>query len=138
MMSSTCPALYGQRRFSRSTRSISMLNDKVALVTGSSRGIGLATARLLARNGASLILNGRNQENLDSLAASIAGEFSVPVSGIAADVTDPSAVKDLFRRIFGLYGRLDVLVNNAGVLATGVLGMLTAEAVRSHLDVNVV
>ena len=85
------------------------LKGQLAVVTGSSRGIGLAIAQALAREGASLVLVARDRKL--ALAAKQVGGDSVTV---AADVTRPADVRRLFATIRRRYGRLDVLVNNAG------------------------
>lgn len=114
------------------------LEGKVAFVTGSTRGIGLETARTLARHGATVVLNGHaSQETVDQSAADIAREFGTPCFGLLADAADPSAVKSCYAQIFTRFKRLDVLVNNAGVMHEGLLGMIRDTAVRQTLEVNV-
>jgi NAD(P)-dependent dehydrogenase (short-subunit alcohol dehydrogenase family) len=85
---------------------------KIALVTGASRGIGEATARLLAARGAHVIVSSRRQESVDAVAASIV-EAGGRASAIACHVGDEAAVDALFERVGEAHGRLDVLVNNA-------------------------
>jgi 3-oxoacyl-[acyl-carrier protein] reductase len=89
--------------------------DRVALVTGASRGIGAATARRLASDGARVVLAARDRGRLESVTADIArgGGDALPV---VADLTDESAVDDLFDRLDRWVGRLDVLVNNAAAV----------------------
>ncbi|MDR1827337.1 MAG: SDR family oxidoreductase [Methylobacteriaceae bacterium] len=85
---------------------------KIAMVTGGSAGIGLASARALAEQGYTVIITGRNGERLKSALAEMpAGK----VHAIAADVTDPAAVDRLFSEVEQRFGRLDVLFNNAGM-----------------------
>jgi 3-oxoacyl-[acyl-carrier protein] reductase len=91
------------------------LSGKVALVTGGSSGIGLAVARAFARNGMALAVCARGEERLEKAAESL-GEGCLAV---AADVSDPDQVADLFERVTDYFGHLDVLVNNAGVWAGG-------------------
>jgi short-subunit dehydrogenase len=88
------------------------LSGKIALVTGASSGIGRALARQLAAAGASLILTSRRQSVLEEVASEIAPAEAVP---IAADLRDPQAVERLTSGITERFGRLDLLVNNAGV-----------------------
>jgi NAD(P)-dependent dehydrogenase (short-subunit alcohol dehydrogenase family) len=85
---------------------------KIALVTGASRGIGEATARLLAARGAHVIVSSRRQESVDGVASAIAAAGG-KASAIACHVGDEAAVDALFERIGEEHGRLDVLVNNA-------------------------
>ena len=87
------------------------LEGRVALVTGGSRGIGLATAQALARGGARVALLARKAEPLAQAAAEI-GELAL---AIEADVSDPGAVRGAFARVARELGRLDILVNNAAI-----------------------
>ena len=88
------------------------LNGRVALVTGASRGIGEATARLLAEQGAHVIISSRKQEDLDKVAAAITAAGG-KATAIAAHQGESAALKNLMEEITGQFGRLDILVNNA-------------------------
>ena len=88
------------------------LTGRLALVTGSSRGIGWAIAQGLAGAGARVLLHGRNPEALRSRAAELGGDTGT----VAFDVTDATAVLGAFGRIQAEHGRLDILVNNAGII----------------------
>ena len=88
-----------------------MSDPLVVLVTGSSQGIGAATARAFGAAGHKVVLAARNKDKLEAVAASI-GANATPV---ATDVSDPDSVKALFDRIGSVHGRLDVVFNNAGV-----------------------
>ncbi len=88
------------------------LSDRLALVTGSSRGIGWAIAQGLAAAGARVLLHGRDQAALQTRAA----ELGNAAGTLAFDVTDAAAVSTTFARIADEHGRLDILVNNAGVI----------------------
>ncbi|GLR67946.1 putative oxidoreductase [Acidocella aquatica] len=90
-----------------------MLTGKVALITGASAGIGMATARLFAGRGAKVMLSGRNAQAGEALAAELGGEF------LAVDVAAPEAAGRLVEWAVRRHGRLDVLVNNAGILFQG-------------------
>jgi len=87
-------------------------DGKVALITGASRGIGEATARLLAARGAHVIVSSRRQESVDEVATSIEAAGG-RASAIACHVGDPEALEATFEKIASDCGRLDVLVNNA-------------------------
>ncbi|KJK00377.1 sugar dehydrogenase [Pseudomonas sp. 21] len=90
--------------------------DKVMLITGASRGIGAATALLAAERGYAVAINYRRErEAAEALVAQITGAGG-KARAFAADVADESDVLDLFREVDEAFGRLDVLVNNAGIL----------------------
>ena len=86
------------------------LSGKVALVTGGSRGIGFATAKILSENGATVIITAKDQERLDKAVEKIPNS-----SGIAADIRKSSEVKNVVSKIVEKFGKLDILVNNAGM-----------------------
>ena len=87
---------------------------RVAIVTGGSTGIGLATARQFAQLGAKLAIASRNAENLAATAAQITAETGVECLAVPTDVRDEAAVIALVERAMAAFGRIDVLVNNAG------------------------
>lgn len=89
------------------------LDGKVALVTGASSGIGVALARGLARAGANVVVTARRQELVDRTAAMVRG-YGVRASAWTCDLTDEAAFEGLFQRLIAEYGRLDIMVNNAG------------------------
>ena len=93
----------------------SMLEGKVAMVTGASQGLGRALALAYAREGAMLVINSRNYESIRDVVEEIRG-LGVEVLGIGADVTSSSDVEDLVDVAVEHYDRIDVLVNNAGLL----------------------
>jgi NAD(P)-dependent dehydrogenase (short-subunit alcohol dehydrogenase family) len=105
---------------------------KVAVVTGGSRGIGLATARAFAERGAHVVMLARGEERLRKEAAAI-GERALPLT---TDITDPDAVRRTFAEIDTRFGRVDVLVNNAGVARIRHLEETSDEEVRLQVDTN--
>lgn len=108
--------------------------SQIALVTGAGRGIGRITAITLAKNGWTVVLVGRGQSAIDAVAIE-AGNGSIAIS---CDVSNPEAVKSLFAQIKSKFGRLDLLFNNAGVIAPGVaLEDITVEDWRNVVDVNI-
>jgi len=88
------------------------LEGKVALITGASKGIGEAIARLFAACGATVVINSRKQEELDKVAESIQTEGGKCI-GIAANAGDIEACKILVEKVISMYGGIDILVNNA-------------------------
>jgi 3-hydroxybutyrate dehydrogenase len=100
----------------RTDPSQSSLAGKVALVTGSTSGIGLGIARALAGAGAAIVLNGLDLQNeARSLRSGIEADFGVPAIYSAADMSDAAAVEEMVEVALGRFGRVDVLVNNAGI-----------------------
>ncbi len=104
-----------------------LLQGKLVLITGAGRGIGLAIARRFAAEGAELWLGGRDEPTMSQLAAELSTKFSVPCQSLCFDVAEPQAVKHAFQQLFAQTRRLDVLVNNAGVLDEALLGMINQE-----------
>ncbi len=115
-----------------------MLQGKLALVTGATRGIGWATARSMAGWGASVIVAGRSQERVDARVVELNTAGGPTCHGLVLDVGEPASVKSAFQRIFKEHGRLDVLVNNAGVLEDALLGMISDEVMQRSFAVNAV
>lgn len=116
-----------------------ILKDKVAFITGSTRGIGWATAREFARHGATVILNHRSSATLlEERSRELEAEFHGTVMGFVADVTESPAVKNCYLEIFRRCKRLDILVNNAGILKDGLLGMISDETMREVIDTNLI
>lgn len=114
------------------------LDGKVALITGASRGIGVAIARGLAAHGASVILASRHQADLDLVAESINGDGVGRAVAIACHTGSTEAIQRLFDRVRSDFGRLDVLVNNAATNPEfGPAITTTEEALHKTLEVNV-
>ncbi|WP_206784046.1 SDR family NAD(P)-dependent oxidoreductase [Amycolatopsis sp. MtRt-6] len=107
------------------------LSGRVALVTGGTRGIGLATARALVEAGATVVLTGRDEARAKEAAA------SVGASGLALDVTDAKAVSSLVRGVAKEHGKLDIVVANAGIMEDALLGMIKEDLVDTTLSTNV-
>jgi 3-hydroxybutyrate dehydrogenase len=92
------------------------LKDRVALVTGSTSGIGLGIARALAGAGAAIVLNGFGKpEEITAAQDSISKDFGVSVAYSGADMSKPDSIAEMIGMTLGKFGRLDVLVNNAGI-----------------------
>ncbi|HXE79819.1 MAG TPA: SDR family oxidoreductase [Vicinamibacterales bacterium] len=114
------------------------LHSKVAIVTGGSRGIGLAVAQQMLAAGASVAISGLNQQNLDeasrTLARSVGGEGRV--LSLRADVRDPADAERLVTRTVERFGGLDVLVNNAGIGLFAPVADMSVEDWRRVIDTN--
>jgi 3-oxoacyl-[acyl-carrier protein] reductase len=113
-----------------------LLEGRVALVTGASRGIGAGIARAFAAQGATLVLTARS-EAVDVLAAELSTPEH-PARALRGDVADPAFARDLIAAVRKEHGKIDVLVNNAGILRQGLVGMTSVDDVRQMLEVNVV
>ncbi|TCN53384.1 gluconate 5-dehydrogenase/3-oxoacyl-[acyl-carrier protein] reductase/2-deoxy-D-gluconate 3-dehydrogenase [Rhodococcus sp. SMB37] len=90
------------------------LEDKVAVVTGGGRGLGLAMARGLGQAGAKVVIAGRSKETLDDAAATMAAE-GVEVLAVPTDVSDFAAIERMFDVVIGWAGKIDIAINNAGI-----------------------
>jgi len=114
------------------------LSSKVAVVTGSSRGIGLAIAEKLAANGASLVLCGHKEgPAIDAAAESIASKYNCEVAKCIGDIGLPDTAQQIAKTAFSKFKRLDILVNNAGILRDGLVGMIADEDIDATLSTNV-
>lgn len=113
-----------------------MLKNKVVLVTGASRGIGQATAIVLAKAGAQVVIHGRSEESIAKTKAAVSEIGSAPFI-VIYDVTDEAAIKQATIEIKKQFGRLDGLVNNAGVMHEGLLGMVKTDVMQNMLNINV-
>ena len=114
-----------------------LLENKVCLVTGCSRGIGHSIAGRFADEGAIVYANARVEGCIDDYCADLTNKTSGTVIPIYFDVTDVSAAKKSFSRINKEQHRLDVLVNNAGVMEDALLGMIRDEVMEDTFEVNV-
>jgi NAD(P)-dependent dehydrogenase (short-subunit alcohol dehydrogenase family) len=102
------------RHISSNTLSSRRLKGKVALVTGATRGIGLAIARALAAEGCDLVLTGRDETALEQIGREL-GSQKTRIVVHRCDVRDPDSVDALFQSVRGQFKRLDILINNAGI-----------------------
>jgi NAD(P)-dependent dehydrogenase (short-subunit alcohol dehydrogenase family) len=113
------------------------LEGKVAVVTGGNAGIGEAIAKRFADEGASIVITGRRQQEVDRVASVIRLNKS-KVLGVAGSVTDEAHVQDVVRRTLDSFGRIDVLVNNAGIGEFGKRLHETDDATWGKvLDINI-
>ena len=107
------------------------IEGSTILITGGSRGIGAATARLLASHGAHVALTARNLEEAEAVASEIVG------LAIQADVSQQADVTKTYETFFRHYNRLDGLINNAGTVARGAIGEVSMEAMEAVYRTNV-
>jgi 3-oxoacyl-[acyl-carrier protein] reductase len=113
------------------------LEGKVAVVTGASKGIGASIAKHLADEGASVVVNyASSKRGADRVVAEITGKGGRPVA-VQADMSKPADIKHLFAEVKKAFGRLNVLVNNAGIYEFAPLGEVTPEHFHKQFDLNV-
>jgi NAD(P)-dependent dehydrogenase (short-subunit alcohol dehydrogenase family) len=144
--SDTCSFLYNgglgsDRRRPALEHPMMEFEDRVALVTGSARGIGKAVAQILFDDGATVIVADLLQGDVDAACREIAGATDADaagerIAGFTCDVADPDSVWALFRSIKGRFGRLDILVNNAGITRDGLFARMSLEQWKKVIDVN--
>jgi short-subunit dehydrogenase len=108
------------------------ITGKVVLVTGASEGIGAATARLLAARGAKVALAARSLDKLNELSGELAGSFTVQV-----DMTQPESITAMVDAVVDHYGRIDVLVNNAGRALRAPIADVKIADFQDIVDLNV-
>jgi NADP-dependent 3-hydroxy acid dehydrogenase YdfG len=111
------------------------INGKVVAITGASSGIGEAAARLLAERGAAVVLGARRTERLDKITREIRDQGGRAVAR-ATDVTRPEDLQRLTAVAVGEFGRLDVLVSNAGIAKLGLMAGLDVDGWQAMIDVN--
>jgi 3-oxoacyl-[acyl-carrier protein] reductase len=113
-------------------------SGRTAIITGASQGLGQATAALLHRAGANVVVNyyddphGANRANAERLVARLASR----AIAVAADVRDPAAVRAMFERVAADFGSIDIVVNNAGILRDRTIAKMTQAEWRDVIDTN--
>jgi sorbitol-6-phosphate 2-dehydrogenase len=113
-----------------------VLEGKIAIVTGGAQGLGAAICRRLADEGAHVVIGDLNLAGAQSTAAVIETETGQRVIAVEVDVTDEAQVEALVQRAIDEFGRLDILVSNAGILIAEAVDEFPAERWRQVLDVN--
>ncbi len=113
------------------------LSGRVALVTGGSKGLGEAMAAGLASAGADLVLTSRDADEVEAAAKKIAGEFGRRVIGVAADVTKVEDVDRVVARTIAEFGKIDILINNAGINIRGPIEELSLDQFEQVMATNV-
>jgi NAD(P)-dependent dehydrogenase (short-subunit alcohol dehydrogenase family) len=108
------------------------LAGKIAVVTGGTSGSGKAIVKRFAAEGATMFVLARGSDRLRQLAEDVEGD----ITGIPTDVADPRAVDAAFERIHDIHGKLDILINNAGVYRPSPIELLSNEDIQAHVGTN--
>ncbi len=113
------------------------LQDKVAIITGGNSGVGAATAALFAREGAKVVISARREAQLEEVAAKIREEGG-EVMPVVSDISKADDAKALVAAVLEKYGKIDILINNAGVLDTGLkaIDKVTDDDMNRVIDIN--
>ncbi|UYZ23139.1 3-oxoacyl-ACP reductase FabG [Mesobacillus jeotgali] len=111
------------------------LKDKVAIITGAANGIGLAAAKTFAREGARVAMADFDEATGSQRAADLSGE-GYDAAFFQVNVADRSSVETLVQNVLGHFGKIDILINNAGITRDGMLHKLAAEDFQKVVDVN--
>jgi 3-oxoacyl-[acyl-carrier protein] reductase len=114
------------------------LNEHVVLITGSTQGIGWETAKCFAAEGAIVIVNGYKHPKLvQERSQELNNSYQTESMPLIADFSDPQAIQAAYQTIYQQYKRLDIVVNNAGIMQSALLGMIDPEMVSTSLNLNV-
>jgi rhamnose utilization protein RhaD (predicted bifunctional aldolase and dehydrogenase)/NAD(P)-dependent dehydrogenase (short-subunit alcohol dehydrogenase family) len=113
-----------------------ILQGKVVYITGAASGIGLATAKLFAEQGANLFLADRTADNLSEAVEAIRKKYKVGVASQVLDVTDESAVRQSFEKMVQTFGGIDILISNAGNAVQGAIGEVGMQELRASFELN--
>jgi NADP-dependent 3-hydroxy acid dehydrogenase YdfG len=114
----------------------SNITDKVVVITGASSGIGESTANLLAEQGAKVVLGARRLDRIDAVVKEISAAGGKAI-GFATDVTKRAEVEALIQRAVDNFGRVDVIVNNAGIMPIAPIEALKVDEWDRQIDVNI-
>jgi 3-oxoacyl-[acyl-carrier protein] reductase len=113
-----------------------MLKDKIALITGATRGIGKAIVETYAQNRATIILNARDKKKAEIVADELRDKYKVAVEIVLFDVSNYEEVKNGFKELFKITKKLDIVVNNAGILDDALIGMVTYKQIEKTFSIN--
>jgi len=114
----------------------STIADKVVVITGASSGIGESTAKLLARHGAKVVVGARRKDRIDAVVKEISGAGGKAI-GFAVDVTKRAELEALIKGAVDSFGRVDVIVNNAGIMPIAPIQLLKVDEWDRQIDVNI-
>ena len=112
------------------------LSGRVAIVTGCSTGLGVQMAKALANQGATIVAVARRQNLIDEVAADIASEFGVPTLAVRCDITDTDMVESMVDTVIEKFGRIDILINNAGTGAVAPAEDITDDQFAHEMDID--
>jgi len=112
------------------------LDQKIAFVTGASMGIGEGIARVMAKEGATVVLAARSTDKTETIAREL-NDAGLKAMAVAVDVTDKASLQAAVDKVIAAYGRIDILVNNAGVCKLSSFLDMTDEDRDFHIDVNI-
>ncbi len=113
------------------------LTGRAAIITGGSKGLGLAMAAGLASAGANIMLVSRSANEGETAAAQLRQQFNVQVIALAADVTSPADTERMAQTALDTFGRIDILINSAGINIRGAIDELTPDEFKQVMDTNV-
>lgn len=112
------------------------LTGQVAVVTGASGGLGVQMAKALANQGCNIVVMARRQDKIDEVAKEIADEFGVETAGIRIDITDTEVVEEAIKQAMDRFGRIDILINNAGTGAVAPAEEITDEQFNNEIEID--
>jgi NADP-dependent 3-hydroxy acid dehydrogenase YdfG len=112
------------------------IEGKVVVITGASSGLGESTARHLAKLGATVVLGARRKDRLDAIVKNIQADGAQALA-VSVDVTDRAQVEALVQKAVNRYGKIDVLVNNAGIMPIAPLSLLKVDEWDRTIDLNI-
>lgn len=115
---------------------IKMLNGSVAVITGATRGIGFATAKLFLENNAKVVIFGSKEESVNKALDKLS-EYKDNVLGMYPNLNNENEVADAFKKIVDKFGKIDILINNAGISSSTPLDNYTYEEFSKIMDLNV-
>jgi len=113
------------------------MEDRVALITGGNRGLGKAMAEALAEAGANVVVTSRSVADAAAVAGQLKAQYGRACRGYACDVTEPADIQALVANVIAEFGKIDALINNAGVNIRGPIEALSLEEFKAVQDTNV-
>lgn len=115
-----------------------MLKDKVAIITGGTRGIGLETAKLFLENGAKVAIFGSSHESVENAVKQLKGlNKDYEVLGLYPNLVDEEEIREAFEKVKNNFGKIDILINNAGISSSTKLMDYTEEELNKLIDINI-